>query len=74
MDTSYLVRNMVDIVNRMSLYIPEHLRSQVLQEIDDFLQENFYQDGNVNSIEYQKAKLDNIVEHLCINLYVNQNG
>ena len=62
--TSYLVRNLMQSVNELASYIPEHVRDDVLQSIDDFLQSNF--NYEVNSIEYQQAKLNNIVQDLCI--------
>jgi len=62
--TSYLVRNLMKMVNELASYIPEDVRDSVLQYIDDFLQSNF--NYEVNSIEYQQAKLNNIVQDLCI--------
>jgi len=62
--TSYLVRNLMESVNELASYIPEDVRDSVLQYIDDFLQSNF--NYEVNSIEYQQAKLNNIVQDLCI--------
>ena len=62
--TSYLVRNLMNSVNELASYIPEYVRDSVLQSIDDFLQSNF--NYEFNSIEYQQAKLNNIVQDLCI--------
>jgi len=65
-DESYLIDNMKDSIEKLSFYIPLSERDETLQDIDDFLQDNFFLESSINTLEYQTAKMENVVQHLIL--------